>query len=61
MAEAGIMVTSQNKKQVDEAIHQMMKVNYKDCPATWKALKQQLGSEAARQDFMKKLQMAMNP
>ena len=61
MQEAGIKVTPENKKQVDKAIHQIMGVDYKDCPATWKTLKQQLSSESARQDFIKKLRYAMRP
>jgi len=55
MAEAGIEVTPKNKKQIDEAIHQIMGVNYKDCPATWKALKQEIAGEE-RPDFIRKLQ-----
>ena len=59
MAEASIEVTPQNKKQVDEAIHQIMGVDYKNCPVTWKALKQQIASEPTRQDFIRKLQDAV--
>ena len=58
IAEAGIEVTPENKKQVDKAIHRIMEVDYKDCPATWKTLKQQLADEPARQDFIKKLRHA---
>ena len=61
MQEAGIKVTPENKKQVDKAIHQIMGVDYKDCPATWKTLKQHLAGESARQDFIKKLRYAMRP
>ncbi len=32
--EAGIKVTPSNKGQIDRAIHQAVKVAYKDCPAT---------------------------
>ena len=59
MAEARIEVTPQNKKQVDEAIHRIMGVDYKNCPVTWKALKQQIASEPTRQDFIRKLQAAV--
>jgi len=58
LLEAGIEVTPKNKKQLDQAIHQIMGVNYKDCPATWKALKQQIVVEQTRQDFIRKLQDA---
>jgi hypothetical protein len=58
--EAGIEVTSSNKKQIDQAIHQIVGVAYKDCPATWKKLKQQLiGDEQKRRDLTKKLQDAI--
>jgi len=39
LAEAGIEVTPQNWKQVDEAIHRAIGVVYKDCPSTLKAFK----------------------
>lgn len=37
--------------------HDIVGVTYKDCPATWKKLKQEIaGDEQKRQDFLKKLQ-----
>jgi hypothetical protein len=58
--EAGIEVTPTNKKQIDHAIHQVIGVTYKDCPATWKRLKQQIISdEHKRQELTKKLQDAI--
>ena len=58
--EAGIKVTSSNKKQIDQAIHQIVGVAYKDCPATWEKLKQQIiGDEQKRRDLTKKLQNAI--
>jgi len=59
MVEAGIEATPKNKKQIDEAIHQIMGVNYKDCPAAWKALKQEIAGERTRQDIIRKLQNAI--
>ena len=61
MAEAGIMVTPQNKKQVDEAIHRIAGTKYKDCPATRKTLKTQLSGESARQDLIEKLRQSEQP
>ena len=61
IAEAGIEVTPQNKKQVDKAIHQIMGIDYKDCPATWKTMKQHLAGEPARQDFINNLRHAARP
>ena len=34
---AGIAVTKENRKAIDRAIHEMVGVLYKDCPATWKS------------------------
>jgi hypothetical protein len=59
--EAGIVVTSDNRKQIDQAIHQVVGVNYKECPQAWKALKQQIiGDEQKRQAFIKRLQAAIS-
>ena len=54
--EAGIEVTPGNKKQIDQSIHQIVRTTYKDCPATWRRLKQIVGHEQERQDLIKKLQ-----
>jgi hypothetical protein len=59
--EAGIVITSDNRKQIDQVIHQAVGVTYKECPQAWKALKQQiLGDEQKRQTFIKRLQAATN-
>jgi len=42
LEEAGIEVNPGNRKQIDQAIHQAVGVDYKDCPATWKRLKQEI-------------------
>lgn len=56
LAEGGITLTPANKKQVDQAIHQLMDVSYKNCPETWKRLKQQIiGDELKRRAFAAKL------
>jgi len=36
---AGIEVTPENKKELDNIIHNIVNVNYKNCPATWKQVK----------------------
>jgi len=57
---AGIEVTPTNRKQVDQVIHQILGVTYKNCPETWKKLKQQLtGDEQKRQEFISQLKMAL--
>lgn len=58
--EAGIAITVANRKQVDQAIHKIIGVAYKDCPATWKSIKEDIKSdERKRQAFIKQLQTAM--
>jgi len=58
--EAGIEVTSSNRKQIDQTIHDIVEVAYKDCPVTWKKLKQEIvRDEQKRQDFIKRLQNAI--
>ena len=60
LAEAGIEVTSANRKQLDQAFHQIVGVAYKDCPAAWKELKQELaGDEQKRRELVQKLQNAV--
>jgi len=57
---ARIEVTPTNRKQIDQAIHQIVAVTYKDCPETWKRLKQQLtGDEQKRQEFISQLKSAL--
>ena len=58
--QAGVKVTPSNKKQIDQAIHQIVGVTYKDCPQAWKKLKQEIiGDEQMRRNFIKKLQAAI--
>ena len=55
LEEAGIQVTPDNKKGIDQALHHIVGVSYKDCPATWKALKQLLNDDQRRQEIIEKL------
>ena len=58
--EAGIEVNPSNRKQIDRTIHDIVEVTYKDCPTTWKKLKQEIiSNKQKRQDFIKKLQNAI--
>lgn len=60
LSEAGIEVTAANKKQVDQALHRIVGVDYKDCPAAWKALKQEmLADEAKRRELAEKLRESL--
>jgi len=57
LSEAGVEVTPGNKQQIDAIIHDIVGVPYKDCPATWKKLKQEIiADEQKRQAFIEKLQ-----
>ncbi len=61
LAEAGITVDPSNKKRIDQAFHQVVGTNYKDCPATWKALKQTfINDKRKRQELIEKLQAAIH-
>lgn len=58
--EAGIEVTTSNKKQIDRIIHEIAGVTYKNCSATWKRLKQEIvANEQKQQDFIGKVQNAL--
>lgn len=59
MAEAGIEVTPANKKEVDRALHEIVGVEYKDCPNAWKNVKLRMANAADRAALAKKLRKAM--
>jgi hypothetical protein len=44
--QAGITVTKENKKDIDRAIHKIVGVEYKNCPATWKEVKRRLAEDS---------------
>ena len=50
---AGIEVTFENRKELDRIIHNIVSVNYKNCPATWKQVKSLVLEDEA--DFVSKL------
>lgn len=55
-SEAGIEVNAGNKKQLDQAIHRIAGINYKDCPSTWQSLKQGILADGLRrQEFRARL------
>jgi len=41
----GMQVTNENKREIDRAIHRILGVEYKNCPATWKELKSRLAKD----------------
>jgi len=44
---AGIEVTSQNRPEIDRIIHDIVGVDYKNCPAAWKQVKNRLAQNEA--------------
>lgn len=42
---AGIKVTDENKRQIDRIIHGIMRVEYKNCSATWKEVKKRMAED----------------
>ena len=39
---AGIEVTPQNRQQIDKIIHNIVGVEYKNCPAAWQQVKKHI-------------------
>jgi hypothetical protein len=60
LKEANIEITLQNRKQINQAFHKIVGVDYKECPATWKKLKQEwLHDEAKRKELIKEIRKAV--
>jgi len=55
---ANITVTPQNRKQIDKTIHSLVGVEYKNCPATWRQVKQRITEDEA--GFVAMLKNAWN-
>ena len=36
---AGVEVTAENKRELDELLHDLVHVRYKQCPAAWRGVK----------------------
>jgi len=41
-AELGIIVTKENQDAINEALHDYLSVDYKNCAATWKMIRKRL-------------------
>ena len=52
-AEAGVEVTPTNKKQIDRAVHQFVGINYKECPITWRKLKEEVLADCWMKDQLR--------
>jgi hypothetical protein len=57
--EVGITVTNENRKEIDRVIHELVSVDYKNCPPAWKEVKAHIKTdEKARNQFVTKLKRA---
>lgn len=54
----GIKVTEENKRQIDQIIHSMVGVKYKNCPAAWKEVKKQIAED--EEAFISQLRSILN-
>jgi len=55
---AGIEVTSENREDVDRLIHSIIGVEYKNCPAAWREVKNRIAED--EEGFVSKLKEAWN-
>jgi len=53
----GIEVTPENKREVDQKIHNLVGVEYKNCSATWKVIKDRMASD--EKEFLADLRKAL--
>ncbi len=53
---AGIVVTTDNRKQIDKMVHEIVDVHYKNCPNTWREVKRMIAED--EEAFVAKLKDA---
>ncbi|MGB9134085.1 MAG: hypothetical protein WCC63_00630 [Candidatus Bathyarchaeia archaeon] len=51
-------MSSENRREIDKAIHTIVGVKHKDCPAAWKAVKRRLAED--EDGFVIELRKAMS-
>jgi len=54
---SGVEVTKENRKEIDRIIHSIVGVEYKNCSATWKAVKEKLDED--EDDFIENMKKAL--
>ena len=60
LEEVGVVVTQENKKEIDRILHVVVGVEYKNCSPAWKAVKERIRlDEKARDGFLKELGEAL--
>jgi len=42
LEKAGITATEENKREIDRVIHDIVGVDYKNCPAAWREVKKRI-------------------
>ncbi len=55
---AGLEVTKENRPEIDKAIHGIVGVGYKNCPAAWREVKKRLAEDEER--FVSELREALS-
>jgi hypothetical protein len=53
----GVEVTKENRNAIDEIIHEMLSVDYKNCAATWKLVRKRLDEDGS--GFKRRLSEAL--
>lgn len=54
---AGIVVTKENRLEIDKAIHGIVGVEYHNCPVAWREVKKRLAED--QEDFVRDLKLAL--
>lgn len=54
----GIEVTKENKRKIDQVIHNMVGVEYKNCSAVWKEVKKRIAEN--EEAFVSRFRSALN-
>ena len=54
---AGIEVSSENKREIDKVIHEIVGVEYKNCPAAWREVKKRMAVD--EEGFVSELKEAL--
>jgi len=54
---AGIEVSSENKREIDRVIHDVVGVEYKNCPVAWREVKKRIAED--EEGFVSKLKEAL--
>lgn len=54
-AEIGIEISPSNKKKVDQLLHDIVGIEYKNCSKAWSKIKELQSSDTLRAEFIEKL------